>query len=225
MDKISTLFTDSGYKTFGKKLIGPKGNKSKNQTPKGNKPWYNITCRNKRVIFNRARKKYQITKSTHDLEAIKTIGKDYKNEILKSHRTHSDNIRREVRELRTKANKQDYWRYCTGKRKTESNAKIDFTEFTNFFKSLNTKNVAEKSSIFTNKINEQKPNDELDKDITEDETQDAILRLKNNKACGTDNVANEYIKSSPTSLLPVYKAPFNVIYTSGVIPETWTAMV
>ena len=58
MDKICDLFVKAGIDTFGKKSFKmAKSKNSKNKTkPTTHRPWYNQTCRNKKVIFNKARK-------------------------------------------------------------------------------------------------------------------------------------------------------------------------
>ena len=38
----------------------------------------------------------------------------------------------------------------------------------------------------------------------------AISKLKNNKACGQDSIANEYIKASIDTMLPAYLLLFNL---------------
>ena len=44
---------------------------------------------------------------------------------------------------------------------------------------------------------------------------------KNNKACGDDLVINEYIKSTTEKFIELYEKLFNLIFQSGVIPDSW----
>ena len=46
--------------------------------------------------------------------------------------------------------------------------------------------------------------------------------LSNNKAYGHDNIKNEHIKTTGNILLPIYCKLFNIIFDSGIIPETWS---
>jgi len=46
--------------------------------------------------------------------------------------------------------------------------------------------------------------------------------LKNNKACGLDNVLNEHIKTSMPIMKHVYAKLFNVVFKSGIVPSNWT---
>ena len=224
LNKISTMFINSGYKTFGKKTINPRNSNTRKRTKEEDtKPWYNTICRNKRVIFNKARKKFQITKSKKDAEYMKKVGAEYRREVLLSHTTYADNIRMEVRKLRSKGNKQEYWKYCKGKQSNLSNLNVDFEKFTDFFKDLNKDNTNQDDNELLHNANDTRRNEDLDKDITELEIKESIARLKNNKACGTDSIANEYIKSSSNLLMPMYVKLFNLIYNSGIIPQSWTS--
>ena len=63
--------------------------------------------------------------------------------------------------------------------------------------------------------------EELDGDCCADEIISAINMLKTNKTHGSDNVLNEYIKSTKDVFLPIYIRLFNYILQTGSIPETW----
>ena len=58
-------------------------------------------------------------------------------------------------------------------------------------------------------------------DFCADEIISAINILKTNKAHGSDNVLNEYIKSTKDVFLPIYIKLFNYILQTGSILETW----
>ena len=49
-----------------------------------------------------------------------------------------------------------------------------------------------------------------------------IVSLKSNKACGDDDVINEYIKMTADILLPIYVLLFNLVLDSGVYPSDWS---
>ena len=49
----------------------------------------------------------------------------------------------------------------------------------------------------------------------------AIKSLKNNKSHGIDNILNEHLKTSTSQMLPIYVTLFNMIFDSGIIPESW----
>ena len=65
------------------------------------------------------------------------------------------------------------------------------------------------------------PNIEINGQITVDEILKSIKDLKTEKACGEDNIINEYIKSSAHLLIPIYVKLLNCIFDSGKVPGTW----
>ena len=62
----------------------------------------------------------------------------------------------------------------------------------------------------------------LNSQITNNGILKCIAQLKNSKTPSkTDNILNEYIKSTKDKLLPVYVFLFNAILDTGHIPESW----
>ena len=48
-----------------------------------------------------------------------------------------------------------------------------------------------------------------------------IKKLKNGKACGLDQVRNEFIKNCPDSVITIVVKLFNLVLKTGIIPEEW----
>ena len=44
---------------------------------------------------------------------------------------------------------------------------------------------------------------------------------KNNQASGEDVIINEYIKATSDQFIVVYEKLFNLIFESGIVPESW----
>ena len=65
------------------------------------------------------------------------------------------------------------------------------------------------------------PNPLLNSDFTYDEVQNAIVKVKNNKNCGTDQILNEYLKNTTSDCIKLYTKLFNVILNTGIVPEKW----
>ena len=63
--------------------------------------------------------------------------------------------------------------------------------------------------------------DILDHDISEEEILFAVKNLNNGKAPAEGDIINEYIKSTVNQFLPIYVNLFNLIFSSGVIPDSW----
>ena len=47
------------------------------------------------------------------------------------------------------------------------------------------------------------------------------MALQNNKSPGSYHILNEHIKSTLSSLLPIYLKLFNIIFDNGIFPESW----
>jgi hypothetical protein len=62
-------------------------------------------------------------------------------------------------------------------------------------------------------------NTELNAVMTEKDVLEAIKCLKNNNACSTDMIRNDFLKHSCNKLLPVFVKLFNIIFDSGIIPD------
>ena len=65
----------------------------------------------------------------------------------------------------------------------------------------------------------------LDSEITEDEVRKAIWRLKSGKAAGTDQVINQFLKSTERVILPFLVKLCNAIFNQGIFPEEWTKSI
>ena len=64
-------------------------------------------------------------------------------------------------------------------------------------------------------------NEELNSSFTEAEVSRIIKKLKNNKACGTDMILNEFLKTTGSIMTPLYTKLFNLILHTGFPPYKW----
>ena len=63
---------------------------------------------------------------------------------------------------------------------------------------------------------------ELNAEITEQEVLMSLNKLKLNKACASDLILNEFLKFSKTKMLLAFTKLFNLVFTSGIIPDGWS---
>ena len=90
--------------------------------------------------------------------------------------------------------------------------------FFNFFKDLNS---AQEDRTNTTLNTDSTRNEEMDRPITDIEIVTCINKLKNNKAAGMDNICNEFIKNSYSSMIKIYVLLFNLVFSTGVFPDSW----
>ena len=134
---------------------------------------------------------------------------------------HKKATQQKLRKMKNK-NPKDYWKILNSLDNKPENADIKLEDLYSFFKDLNydpnngTENTEDIQLLF-NEVGD----DFLNSSITESEILKCIKSLKNNKACSNDNILNEYIKSSAEIMMPVYVSFFNLVFNTGILPDSW----
>lgn len=129
-----------------------------------------------------------------------------------------------------KNNPREYWKIINSSKKSDKNV-APLKEFYNFFKNVNTQGNSESEQCNTETYNtdfelsDDDDSKEINQLITESEVLSTAKSLKNNKSPGLDCIVNEHIKSTIHIMLPVYVKLFNLIFDTGIIPESWTTGV
>jgi hypothetical protein len=92
-----------------------------------------------------------------------------------------------------------------------------------FFLNLNAAPVANENANLPhiNPNDANRLNEQINKRIIQEEILKCMKKFKNNKACGDDLVINEYIKSTTEKFIELYEKLLNLIFQSGVIPDSW----
>ena len=220
VQKINACLLESAKKSDIAKI---KRKKYKKRTEVRNfeKPWFDNTCRMKRRQFAKLRKKALKNKQDKRLtEDSKNVGRDYKKHLRKCERIFRANTANRLRELKSKS-PTEYHRILNSINGKKHQKMPDLLSFFEMFKNLN--NNAETNNESENiTINLQNANTYLNDLITEKEVIDCIKKLKNNKACGLDYVLNEFLKVSCDKMISIYTKLFNVVLSTGIVPENWT---
>ena len=194
-----------------------------NKKSKFSKPWFNFNCRKARNMYHVARKLYNKNKTEINRLRLKQVNKEYKSTLFKNQKQYKNVNINKLRNLKT-SNPREYWRILNSeqaKQKTEA----CLNDLYNFFKNIN---ASDQTSSFPNNAptsdnpENQELNEELNLPITEAEILKAIQGLKCNKSSGLDNVKNEHIKNTCNAMLPLYCKLFNIIFDTGIIPESWS---
>jgi hypothetical protein len=212
---IGQMFNDSGEKSGIVKQVKTKMVKRRSNVA----PWFNTNCEDKRKIYFRARNKFAQTKLHSDKTEIKRLNKLYKQCIQKSKQDFRTDLNNKLRNLRSSDPKK-YWDLVNGGSKREE-IPITSETFQEHFKKLGHTVIdgGAEQHVFEQGCNEY--NHELNSPFTASEIKKCIVKLKNNKAYGLDCILNEYLKCSSDLMLPIYEKLFNIILSTGFIPNSW----
>ena len=105
-----------------------------------------------------------------------------------------------------------------------SNVKASVDDLFSYLKSINENNSNETVHFqdFEMNFNIDAQKHHLNQPITANEISKAINKLKNHKAPGVYEIVKEHLKHSISLMLPLYVNLFNVVFDTGVIPDSWT---
>ena len=217
-EDLKNMLLKAANNTFKSFCITCKTKKPKTSTKTAiPKPWFDDSCKESRKKYKSAKNRYKHTKTTADLVSMRNSSRVYKRCIRRSVVKHRRTEANRIRNLKT-TDPKEYWKILNGN-KSKADVKVSLDDLMEHFKNLN-KDNNEPDNTLGNSINSD-INVLLDKEITNEEILTVVKNLKNNKACGLDNINNEYIKSTIDVLLPVYVNLFNSILDSGEIPNDW----
>ena len=190
-----------------------------------NKPWFDNECYSKRKQYFRNKNRLRRTKKTTQVNAHEEetkIAKEYKKFIKKKAAAYKKRISREVRNLKN-SNSKAYWNLINSSKCKENMAyQVSMESFVEHFRKIGNmekSNLEENEDSF-NVINEAS-NEYLDKEFSVNELLTIAKKLKNNKACGIDNIRNEFIKNCSPEMFSFMKDMFNVVLNTGILPTDW----
>ena len=108
-----------------------------------------------------------------------------------------------------------------GKRKKRPNIEID--KLYDFFQNFNTRDICDGNDGLpeVNILQNEPINEHINAYISKEEILKCIQKLKNEKACGEDEIINEYIKSTSNQFINIYEKLFNIIFDKGFVPHIW----
>ena len=191
------------------------------------KPWFNAKCAMSRKKFHKARKRYSFLKNDENRRMMTLASKEYKVTLNKAFGDFQHKTENELR-IASRKDMKGLWKILNSiNAKVKKDNDISLQALYDHFQRLNKNDLSE---------NEDEPildftdiSDDVDAllngPISEDEIRDAVKKMKNGKASGNDEILNEYIKGTLDFLLPIYLKLFNIIFDSGIIPESWSVGV
>lgn len=186
-----------------------------------NNPWYDNECKNKRKEFDAARKIYFNSLQQNDLHSMCNIRNEYRKLCRLKKKNFNYQSAKNLVHL-SKTNSKMFWKKVKRKQR-KCNASCDFTTyfkdlFETPFSDLNDNTHA----LIDNVNNDIISDDFLDAEITLDELEQAIKKLKNDKSPGFDNIINEFLKLNTPLFKNTLLSIFNVLFKQGYFPKAWS---
>ena len=187
---------------------------------KTNGRWYDKICKDKKAIFEALKQNYAMTRSDTDRIIMCQARNDYRKVCRQKRKAFHVQKANELSTL-SKSNQKKFWNFFKVKKDPTGNC-----NFRSYFKNL----YENKSNpgVLLEEIIYDPDNDNiifdiefLNKEIISDELENALIKLKNNKSCGLDNILNEFLKASTPLVKNVMLKLFNVILNSGIFPKEW----
>ena len=139
------------------------------------------------------------------IESTPLSAKKYKQVIKKTKKEYYKKLADTLRKTKSDNPKQ-YWDIINKSSKNQNganNCHVSLHDFFCHFKNLN-QNVNINIDSFDPRTVDHSINTFINDDISLDEVLTARNKLKNKKACGTDNIINEFIKYCPDRVLAIF---------------------
>ena len=139
------------------------------------------------------------------------------------HKAYSEYKKKLISKLRLlqSENPKEYWKIIKGEKKAEIQHKLSLDLFQKHFEKLALGNKSVNVSNTTGELHNMPPDTMLNRPFTHQEIAGAITKLTNNKAGGSDQIINEFLKHSRNEFVQYYTKFFNLILESGHMPTDW----
>ena len=195
--------------------------KTKNNGNSKKQPWFDAQCQNSRDNYYRVKNKLKFKDCDERLNKIRQASKRFKLIILKKKAEYFKKFNNKLRVLKSN-NSKDYWNFLN---KANSSKKegcdIMIETLKEHFQKISNKPENATDDEFDINIGNSTINEEINGDFTFEEIKAIIKKLKCGKACGLDQVRNEFIKNCPDNVISIVVKLFNIVLKTGIIPDEW----
>ena len=162
-----------------------------------------IVVRNLEKSMIKFRRQYRKDKNTENLNLVKKSSTKYKKIVHKAYSEYKSKLISKLRLLQSE-NPKEYWKIIKGEKKSEVQHKISLDLFKEHFEKLALGNKGVNVSNTTGELHNMPPDTMLNRHFTHQEIAEAITKLKNNKAGGSDQIINEFLKHSRNEFVQYY---------------------
>ena len=193
------------------------------------RPWFDAECEKLRKEYMHTKhclQKSTLQNKTDAEEALKRKFSEYKKLLHQKKMSFSKENSKKLRGLKT-TDPKEFWQLLNkfDSVRTNSADQVSLHEFYTHFCKLSatdeTCDPMQPAKSPTDPCLEGSINEEINELFSATEVEKVIRSLKNNKACGVDNVTNEFLKNTSPEILHVMTELFNMVLKSGQIPTDW----
>jgi hypothetical protein len=210
---------------LAKKNFGTNNVKKKNKNntlKKENKSWFDLECRFARQNYRKLKKCFKCLTSPQNRLAMIHAEKHYKHTLDRKYKNYRKKFSEGIQNL-SRNNPKEFWKLLNkDKRKKQPNIEID--KLYDFFsQNLNIRDICDGNDGLPefNILQNEPINEHINAYISKEEILKCIQKLKNEKACGEDEIINKYIKSTSNQFINIYEKLFNIIFDKGLVPHIW----
>ena len=209
---LTNYLHENAMKTFGKIKT------SENTSFEKKSLWFDENCRLLKSQFKKARNEFVKRRTDENRHLFTHARTKYNYAKKKAKNKHKIKEGQKLQSI-SKTHPKKFWKSikkCYKKKTNSSNNITVDSLFEHFNDLLNTDQNAEDAEI-SNDIHDE----DLDLEITEEEVRKAILKQKNNKASGPDEISAEIIKSSIDIICPYLTKILNKLFNKSEYPGKW----
>ena len=181
--------------------------------------WFNNDCKETSKDFKNARNRYNRNKTTENRASFTRLRTKYNKVKRVAQNKYKTKEGQRVCSL-AKNNPKHFWKEIKKfYKKSKNHSNLSAADFLPHFKDLF-------GNVNTNNEGTHQPDglsecEMLDREFTVEEIQKVINSLKNNKACGIDNIIGEIFKNCYDLIQPFILKLFNILFKNGIYPESW----
>lgn len=229
VDSFNNIMTSTASLMKLKKRPAKSNLKCNNKPKKKkSKAWFDKDCKLYKSKFKSACTKLRLNPyNSSCLQEFRHVRKKYKSLLNKKKDLYSQGLINQLDSLHDH-NPQAFWKLFNKLKgdQTKRTSPLSSDDFVNHFKNL----VQQNCKLEPNSIsymdqyimdNKNKIFNELNMRITHDELLKSLRHLERGKACGSDLILNEMLKSGQITILPLLLQLFNKILTNGECPNAW----
>ena len=196
---------------------------------KGKKGWFDEDCleekKKTKALLRGMRKEKEKAERAKKLREYLDQKKVYEEKCEEKRERWGNQWTEDLREIITRNASEEFWRKIReliGKA-PEKKAEISTDSWVSYFENLV---GGEEEAVVEDgpgMREEDKHDQEMDREISQEEIRKAAKKMKNNKAAGPDGIPNEFLKQvlANGKIARLMEQFFNVIYEKGQTPKEW----